>query len=64
MRNERHETFPYKVVVAWTDALGYPGKRSKHVQAQNAHAAILLVEQEISRHVQSVEFKKAQARRL
>lgn len=62
--NKPREVYPYKVVVAWTDALGYPGKRSKHVQAQNAHAAILLVEQEISRHVQSVEFKKAQARRL
>lgn len=62
--NRPSETFPYKVVVCWTDALGFPGKRSKHVEAQNAHAAILLVEQEISRHVQSVEFKKAQARRL
>ena len=61
---DRRETHPYKVVVAWTDALGFPGKRSKHVQAQNAHAAILSVEQEISKCVQSVEFRKAQARRL
>jgi hypothetical protein len=58
------QEFPYRVVVCWTDALGFPGKRSKHVQAQNAHVAIELVEQEISQHVQAVEFRKAQAKRL
>ncbi len=57
------DTATYKVVVAWTDALGFPGRRSKRVQARNAHAAILAVEQEIAKQ-EDVGFKKATARRL
>jgi len=54
----------YKVVVCWTDALGFPGKRSKRIEAKNAQAAIQSVKNEIVGQEQTVEFKKAQARRL
>ncbi len=54
----------YKVVVSWTDALGFPGRRSKRVQAKNAQAAIQSVKNEVVGQEQTVEFKKATALRL
>lgn len=54
----------YKVVVSWTDALGFPGKRSKRIEAKNAQAAIQSVKSDVLGQEQTVEFKKATARRL